>query len=54
LPASGLLGRDVFHAFERIGWNVVGTGLSRAKPPSIVKLDLLDEANIKQVLEDVK
>ncbi|KIW07384.1 dTDP-4-dehydrorhamnose reductase, variant [Verruconis gallopava] len=53
--ASGLLGRDIIKAFERDGdWKVVGTALSRANPPSIVKLDLQDDAAIKQLLDDVQ
>jgi S-adenosylmethionine synthetase len=44
----------VTKAFERKAWKTVGTGLTRADPPKIVKLDLLDEANIKSVLEEVK
>ncbi|KAF2403007.1 NAD(P)-binding protein [Trichodelitschia bisporula] len=52
--ASGLLGRDVVKAFERKGWNVVGTGWTRVKPPSIIKLDLLNPEDIEQILDDVK
>jgi hypothetical protein len=49
-----LLGRDVAKAFEFAHWRVVGSGLTRAKPPSIVKLDLLDEKDITRVLDEVK
>ena len=52
--ASGLLGRQVVRAFERQEWNVVGTGLSRANPPSILKVDLLDSAQVDKALDDVK
>ena len=52
--ATGLLGRQVVKVFQRQGWDVVGTGFTRAKPPSIVKLDLGSEADIAKVLEDVK
>lgn len=52
--ASGLLGRQVAKAFERQEWNVVGTGLSRANPPLILKVDLLDSAQVEKVLDDVK
>ncbi|KAF2663663.1 NAD(P)-binding protein [Microthyrium microscopicum] len=52
--ASGLLGRDVIKAFQRKEWKTIGTGLTRADPPSIVKLDLLDEDNIKRVLDETK
>lgn len=51
--ASGLLGRKVLQAFERGGWNAVGTGLSRAKPP-ILKVDLFDQVAIESTLEKVK
>jgi S-adenosylmethionine synthetase len=49
-----LLGRDVIKAFQRKEWNTVGTGLTRTNPPALVKLDLLDESNIKSVLDSVK
>lgn len=52
--ASGLLGRKVLQAFERGGWNTIGTGLSRARPPSIVKLDLLDQVATDRALEEIK
>ncbi|QDS69132.1 hypothetical protein FKW77_010389 [Venturia effusa] len=52
--ASGLLGRDVAKSFEYAHWDVVGTGLSRPKPPSIVKLDLLNGEDIKRVLDEEK
>lgn len=52
--ASGLLGRQVAKAFEIQDWNVVGTGLSRASPPSILKVDLTDEAQVGKALDDAK
>jgi S-adenosylmethionine synthetase len=52
--ATGLLGRQVVKAFERENWNVIGTGLTRAKPPSILKVDLSSGAEITKVLDDVK
>jgi len=52
--ATGLLGRQVIKAFERQGWDVVGTGLTRAKPPSIIKLDLGSSDSVAAVLKDVK
>lgn len=52
--ASGLLGRQVLQAFQRAGWEAVGTGLTRAKPPSILKVDLSDGGAIEQVLDQVK
>ena len=51
--ASGLLGRKVLQAFERAGWNAVGTGLSRAAPP-ILKVDLLDQIAIESTLDKVR
>ncbi|KAI9787326.1 MAG: hypothetical protein M1816_007674 [Peltula sp. TS41687] len=44
--ATGLLGRQVVRAFQEAEWRVVGTGFTRANPPSILKLDLGDEAAI--------
>ena len=52
--ATGLLGRQVVIAFEREGWTVTGTGYSRAKPPSILKVDLESEAEIAKILDEVK
>jgi hypothetical protein len=52
--ASGLLGRDIVKAFDRDLWRVVGTGLSRVNPPSVVKLDLQDHKSIRQVLDEVQ
>jgi S-adenosylmethionine synthetase len=52
--ATGLLGRQVVKAFQRQGWEVVGTGFTRAKPPSIIKLDLGSQSEVERVLEDVK
>lgn len=52
--ASGLLGREVAKAFERQEWNVIGTGLSRANPPSIIKVDLTDSTQVEKTLDDVK
>lgn len=52
--ATGLLGRQVVTAFQRAGWNVVGTGLSRAKPPAVQKVDLGSEDEIVKVLDDVR
>jgi hypothetical protein len=42
------------NAFDRDDWRVVGTGLSRVNPPSIIKLDLQDEQSILQVLDEVQ
>ncbi|KAL8999043.1 MAG: hypothetical protein Q9169_002041 [Polycauliona sp. 2 TL-2023] len=52
--ASGLLGRQVLRAFDEAGWTVVGTGLSRAKPPSILKVDFDDQHAIERILDDTK
>jgi len=52
--ATGLLGRQVIKAFERGGWQVTGTGFTRASPPSILKLDLNSTSEIEKVLQDVK
>jgi S-adenosylmethionine synthetase len=52
--ASGLLGRDVIAAFQTDGWKTTGTGLTRANPPDIVKLDLLSHDSLVEVLELTK
>jgi len=52
--ATGLLGRQVVKVFERAGWEVVGTGLTRAAPPSVLKLDLGSAVEVLKILEDVK
>ncbi len=52
--ATGLLGRQVVKAFERAGWDVVGTGWTRAHPPTIRKVNLEDPDEIRGVLDDVK
>ncbi|KAI4157116.1 MAG: hypothetical protein L6R39_000779 [Caloplaca ligustica] len=52
--ATGFLGRQVLQAFENAGWTAVGTGFSRAKPPSTLKLDLEDHAAIESLLDEKK
>lgn len=52
--ASGLLGREVVKAFEREEWQVVGTGLSRAKPPSILRVDLTDQQQVEKALDEAR
>ncbi|TVY16386.1 Methionine adenosyltransferase 2 subunit beta [Lachnellula arida] len=52
--ATGLLGRQVVKAFERAGWDVKGTGYTRAKAPSIIKLDLNSSSAIAETLSEVK
>ena len=49
-----MLGRQAVKAFDRDGWKAVGTGLTRANPPSIVKLDILSKGDIERVLDEVK
>ena len=52
--ATGFLGRQVSQAFRSAGWNTVGTGYSRAAPPSILKLDLSDGTAVASLLDEVK
>ncbi len=51
---TGLLGRAVIKAFKSAGWEVTGTGFSRASPPETLKLDVLDEAEVARTLDEVK
>lgn len=41
-------------AFDIDGWQAIGTGLTRASPPEIIKLDIRDATEIERVLEEVK
>ncbi|CAD6584071.1 MAG: hypothetical protein ASARMPRED_001588 [Alectoria sarmentosa] len=52
--ATGFLGRQVLISFKSAGFQVVGTGYTRANPPIILKTNLLDSAEISSVLEEVK
>lgn len=52
--STGLLGRQVANTFRLMGWNVVGTGYSRADGVTIRKVDLGDVAQVKTVLDDTK
>ena len=52
--ATGFLGRQVSHAFNSAGFQVVGAGFSRAKPPATLRIDLSTPAEISSVLQDVK
>lgn len=52
--ASGLLGREVLRVFQEHGWNVIGIGLTRAKPPTVIKLDLSDLAALQSTLDKVR
>lgn len=54
ITASGLLGSQIQNVFRIDGWQSIGTGLTRASPPEIVKLDILDAAEIEKVLDEVK
>lgn len=52
--ATGQLGRQVVKAFENEGWEVFGTGFSRAKPPAIRKVDLQNKEEVVGLLDEVK
>ena len=52
--ATGLLGRQVLKAFETAGYNVVGTGFSRASPPKTRKVDIQNEDEIRSLFSEVK
>lgn len=52
--ATGLLGRAVTKAFESADWEVTGTGFSRAAPPKVLKLNVLDKSQIAHVMDEVK
>lgn len=49
-----MLGRAVVKAFRSAGWDVTGTGFSRASPPETLKLNVLDEAEVAKVLDEVR
>ena len=51
---TGLLGRAVVKAFRSAGWEVIGTGFSRASPPETLKLDVLDEPEVAKVLDEIR
>ena len=52
--ATGFLGRQVSQAFNSAGFQVVGTGFSRANPPATLRIDLSTPAEILSALQDVK
>lgn len=52
--ATGLLGREVQKSFQRAGWDVVGTGFSRAQPPLTLQLDLRREEEVIAILDKVQ
>ena len=49
--ATGLLGRQIIKAFNQAGWKTVGTGFTRADPPTILKANLEDQTAIEDVLD---
>ena len=52
--ATGLLGRQVVKAFECAGYEVVGTGFSRASPPKVIKVDIQDADAVSKLFSEVK
>ncbi|OLN84894.1 Methionine adenosyltransferase 2 subunit beta [Colletotrichum chlorophyti] len=52
--ATGLLGRQVTRAFELRGWNVKGTGYSRADGVSVFKVDLGNVSEVEKFLDESK
>lgn len=52
--ATGLLGRQVSRMFRLKGWNVKGTGYSRADGVDILKVDLQNAQEVAKLLDDVK
>ena len=52
--ATGFLGRQICKAFEQAGWDVVGTGFSRARPPTLLRLDLADHEAVAKRVEQEK
>jgi S-adenosylmethionine synthetase len=54
--ATGLLGRQVLAAFQKPGggWQVKGSGHSRADGEIILKIDLQSEGEVEKVLDQVK
>lgn len=51
--ATGLLGRALMRIFNEHGFDVIGTGFSRAQSP-IVKLDLTQHITVTQFLDETK
>lgn len=52
--ATGLLGRQVLAAFKRAGWLVVGQGLNRATPPTILRANLENPGEVERLLNETK
>ncbi|KAF5016376.1 hypothetical protein F66182_11960, partial [Fusarium sp. NRRL 66182] len=50
--ATGLLGREVTKSFKQAGWLTVGQGFNRAAPPTILKANLEDPADVKRILDE--
>ncbi|KAK3328421.1 hypothetical protein B0T19DRAFT_442322 [Cercophora scortea] len=50
--ATGFLGRQVVKEFNRRGWNVKGTGFTRADGVSILKVDLANASEVEKVLDE--
>lgn len=53
IGASGQVGRNVAHAFAARGWDVVGTGNSRAGS-ALRPLDLTDRKALRPLVEEVR
>ena len=49
--ATGFLGRHVIKAFDHAGWKTVGTGFTRADPPTILKANLVDETAVGDLVD---
>ena len=52
--ATGFLGRQVSQAFKFAGYQVVGTGFTRANPPATLRIDLSNPAEVLSALQRVK
>ncbi|KAH0548399.1 hypothetical protein GP486_007959, partial [Trichoglossum hirsutum] len=52
--ATGFLGRQVVNVIGRAGWEVVGTGFTRASPPSVLKVDLCSKGDVEETLDAVR
>ena len=52
--ATGFLGRQVSQAFRQAGFQVAGTGFTRASPPATLKIDLSNPAEISSALQEIK
>lgn len=52
--ATGLLGRQVTRMFRMKGWNVKGTGYSRADGVEVLKVNLEAEQEVTKLLDDIK